>query len=30
VLAQFGLIVDRAILTAPDALLFVKRRSGSG
>ena len=29
VLAELGLIVDRAILAAKDALLFVKRRSGS-
>ena len=30
VLAELGLIVDRAILTATDALLIVKRRSGLG
>ena len=30
VLAELGLIVDRAILTATDALLIVKQRSGLG
>ena len=30
VLAEFGLIVNRAILTATDALLIVKRRFGLG
>ena len=30
VLAQLGLIVDRAILAAADALLIVKQRSGLG
>ena len=30
VLRELGLIIDRAILAAPDALLFVKQRYASG
>src|SRR5215218_9489955 len=30
VLLEFGLIIDRAILAATDALLFVKQRFASG
>jgi hypothetical protein len=30
VLAELGLIIDRTVLAAPDALLIVKRRFGLG